>query len=242
VTRLATNPEALVLRARAGDQNAMSLLREIGEAARNGLSSKAKLYYKRAMAYVRANRPTRARGGMFGFGGEVVPSLAAYSPAPHAIVDERQAGVQARGQHAAPAARKPLPKGALDRIFDLESLPVVVLRACRFRDGLGAAAVVLASGPPITKAMVQEIGLSHFGSDDASAAFFYGVRHYAERDVHEAAEMLPDNHVRKPFIVGQCVGRAWRLQAVRRPGSRIGVYAPVAGWELGDPPVQGGAS
>jgi hypothetical protein len=109
----------------------------------------------------------------------------------------------------------------------------VVVRACQYKKGLAAAAVVLASGPSITKDVVQDIGNSSFGSEEATAAFLHGVRFCTDTDLREAGKSFPTD-LRRPFVIGQCVGRAWRLQAVRRPGSKISTYAPVAAWEMGE--------
>lgn len=206
----------------------MALLREIGIAARAGANRKAKAAYEFVMKFIEKNPapPIAAdKGGLFGFGGEAsdrVPS------APSALVQSPDRPRQG------PGAPKPnLPRGALSRIFDQDVFPVVVVKACQYRDGLAAAAVVLASGPSLTKDVVQDIGNSMFGSDETTAAFFHGVKFCTDADLREAGKNFPVG-LRRPLVVGQCVGRAWRLQAVRRPGSRIGMYAPVAGWEMGE--------
>lgn len=225
---LADHAASIVRRARVGDQNAMALIRQVGKAAREGTSSRAKKAYALMQKYINKNpteaRPAPATGGLFGFGGEI-PSLA---PAP-------RAGIAKEAAPVAPALpeRRVLPRGAFDRIFDPESLPIVVIRACRYEDGLRAAAVVLAAGPSFTKDSVQELGLSIFGSEPASEAFFHGVKNCTDSDLREAGKLF-DDYLKKPFIVGQCVGRAWRIQSVRRPGSRIGLYSPAAGWEMGE--------
>jgi hypothetical protein len=225
---LAYQAAALVRRARAGDQNAMALILEIGRAARAGANARAKAAYAMLKKYIDRNPAAPTEGGLFGFGGDV-PSVPA---APGGLLEVRSA----RGPvAAAPAVVKPpLPRGTFDRIFDPDAFPVVVIRACRYRDGLAAAAVVLASGPIFTPPTVQEIGLSTFGSEETSACFFHGVKCCTDADLREAASGFKEAYLRRPFVVGQCVGRAWRIQAVRRPGSRIGMYAPIAGWELGE--------
>jgi hypothetical protein len=227
---LATHSAALVRRARAGDQNAMALILQVGKAAREGANARAKAAYAMLKRFIdkhpigpgKAGLGNPGKGGLFGFGGDVpdVPS------APPAIVLSSPTVTM--------PPRPPLPRGSLDKIFDPDLFPLVVVRACRYQDGLAAAAVVLASGPALTPASIQEIGLSTFGSEETSASFFHGVKNCTDADLREVAQVFRDIYLRRPFVVGQCVGRAWRLQAVRRPGSRIGLYAPVAGWEFGE--------
>jgi len=225
---LAEHAASIVRRARVGDQNAMALMRQVGKAAREGSSAKAKKAYALMQKYINRN-PAEARGapgtgGLFGFGGDV----AGLPPAP-------PAGIIEVSQEApvSPAQKPSLPRGAFDRIFDPDVFPVVVLRACKYQSGLPAAAVVLASGPSLTKDSVREMGLSSFGSEPASEAFFHGVKNCTDADLQEAGKLF-DDYLKKPFLVGQCVGRAWRLQAIRRPNSRIGLYSTRAGWEMGE--------
>ena len=66
-----------------------------------------------------------------------------------------------------------------------------------------------------------------------AAVFFHGVRFPTEASWKEVAPHL-DPPMRRCLAVGQCVGRARRLQAVRMPRSRISGYSEVAGWELGE--------
>jgi hypothetical protein len=162
-------------------------------------------------------------GGLFGFGGEVGEGL---EQAPPALIDERPDPPRPR------PILPSLPRGSLSRIFDLEDMPIVVAKACRYRDGLGAAALVLAGGPEITREKVQEMALSLFGSDDASTAFLFGVKNPTDEDREEIAEEL-DVDLRAPLVAGQCVGRAIRIQQVRQ-GYPIGIYDLMAGWELGE--------
>jgi hypothetical protein len=226
---LAAQSGSLVRRARAGDQNAMALIREIGIAARDGVSKKAKAVHALIMKYIERNPAPKLegpdKGGLFGFGGEAATGL---PPAPQALVQVVGASSGARQ-----GPKPELPRGAFDKLFDDDLFPVIVVKACQYRNGLAAAAVVLAAGPSLTAKRVQEIGASTFGSDEATAVFFHGVKFCTDADLREAGKVF-DAYLRRPLVVGQCVGRAWRLQAVRRPGSRIASYAPVAAWEMGE--------
>jgi hypothetical protein len=96
-----------------------------------------------------------------------------------------------------------------------------------------AAAAVLASGPLLTNPVIQDLGTANFGSEEPAAVFFHGVRFPTEASWKEVAPHL-DPPMRRCLAVGQCVGRARRLQAVRMPRSRISGYSEVAGWELGE--------
>jgi hypothetical protein len=130
--------------------------------------------------------------------------------------------------------RKPvLPRGIFDRLFDPEWAALVIMQACQYRYGLEAAACVLASGPLLTNPAVRQMGASNFGSEESTAVFFHGVRFSSEDTWREVAPHL-DVPLRRCLAIGQCVGRARKIQAVRMPGSRIGEYSEVAGWELGE--------
>ena len=208
-------------RARAGDQNAMALIREIGLAARKG-AGRARVAFQAIVAYIKEDPAPAIGGGLFGFGGE---TPAGVPPAPQALLATRTKALTT-------PALPPVPRGALDQLFDLEEFPLVVARACKYRNGLGAASVVLASGPPISREQVEEMSLSLFASDDATRAFLYGVKHPSDEDRAEVAEQL-DADLRRPLVVGQCVGRAVRLQQVRA-GGPLGLLSPVIGWEMGE--------
>ena len=201
----------------------MALLREIGIAARKGVD-RARIAFKAILQYAESDPAKVATGGLFGFGGEAPAGIPI---APQALLDTR---------HERPAAAQralpPVPRGALDQLFDMEAFPVVVARVCKYRNGLGAAAVVLASGPQISQQQVEEMSASLFASDDASRAFIYGVKHHSDADRTEVAEEL-DADLRRPFIAGQCVGRAVRLQQVRR-GAPFSLLSPCIGWEMGE--------
>lgn len=214
---------SIVRRARAGDQNAMALIREIGIAARKG-ADRARVAFRAILQYAQSNPAPVATGGLFGFGGEAPAGIPV---APQALLDTRHERA-ALPQRSLPT----LPRGSLDQLFDDEAFPIVVARACKFRNGLGAAAVVLAAGPLITQQRVEEMSMSLFGSDNASAAFLYGVKHPSDQDRMEVAEEL-DADLRRPFIAGQCVGRAVRLQQIRR-GAPFSLLSPGIGWEMGE--------
>ncbi len=212
----------LVRRARAGDQNAMGMIKQIGGAARQKPSAaitpkdrdriaRARAAFAAIRRYIETHPATAAAAGLFG-------------------ADSRLAAAPKRD----PELAKPmLPKGIFDALFDPERFEIIVVRACKYRHGLPAAAVVLASGPPLVMETVNEIGLSTFGSDARTACFIHGVRFCGEQDWAKAAPSL-DGPQRRALVVGQCVGRARRLQMLRQPNSQIGRYAPSIGWELGE--------
>lgn len=220
---------ALVRRARAGDQNAMALIKKVGVMARSG-SAKAKEAYAAIQKFIKHNPIENSgeapnKGGPFGFGGS-----------PSGIIPPAPLGyVQIAGEESAsPQERQlpPLPKGALQHLFNPDYLVVTIVKAFRYRNGLDACAVVLASGPSLSADEVEEIGTSGFGSDATTQAFFMGVKFPLPGDLGRARDL--DRQLKRAFLVGQCIGRAWRIQAVRRKGSRIGVWCPMAGWEMGE--------
>lgn len=208
--------QALVRRARAGDQNAMALIQQIGVAARRGVSRKARAAYTAIKHYIDTHPVGKAkRFGIFAFGSEpaVIPELPAADPE---------------------LSKPPMPKGALDGLFDPERFEVCVVRACKYRHGLPAAALVLAAGPPLVAPIVRGIGESIFGDDEQrSEIFFHGVQFCGDDERKKLASSL-DAAGRRSLVTGQCVGRAARIQAVRQPGSLIGRYSAVAGWEFGE--------
>jgi hypothetical protein len=219
---LALQAATYVRRARAGDENAMAMLVRIGDEARKGSNQRAAQAFAAIKQYIDRNPPEPFR-----LGTEAV--VIADTP-------------QSQADLVAPVVRKkpdpelrkpPLPRGLFDKLFDPESFALVVVRACGYRHGLPAAAVVLASGPLLTKPVVQNIGLTNFGSDESSACFFHGVKFSGEKAWAEVAPHL-DPPLRRCLAIGQCVGRARKIQAVRMPQSNVSAYSEIAGWELGE--------
>ena len=205
---------ALVRRARAGDQNALATILKVGEAARSG-GQRALQAFSYIKSYIDSN-PAQE----FVLGAEA-PVVMDTPQAPLAKIPD-------------PELRKPvLPRGIFDRLFDPDYFALCIVRACGYRHGLPAAATVLASGPPLTGQAIQQIGLSQFGSDESTAVFYHGVKFCGESAWKEVAPHL-DPPLRRCLAIGQCVGRARKIQQVRQPGSRIGAYSETAGWELGE--------
>lgn len=204
---------SLVRRARAGDENAMAVIARIGQEARKG-GERAKVAFVAVQKYIEGN-PAQP----FQLGTEA------------AVVMETPKPAEVKRD---PELDKPkLPRGIFEGLFDPDSFALVVLRACQYRHGLSATAVVLASGPMLTNPVIHEMGLSNFGSQESSALFFHGVQNPDEKTWMQVAPYL-DGTARRCLAIGQCVGRARRIQAVRMPRSRIGAYSEVAGWELGE--------
>ena len=233
---------ALVNRARVGDQNAMALIKKVGVRARQGDSGKAKKAFGAIQKFLAANPVISSgdppnKGGQFGYGGTVSPTI---PPAPQALMDTGAAFSGERSRGSSRPEPPILPKGAFDKLFDPDRFQGIVIASCKYKNGLDAAAVVLAAGPTLSKEDVSALGMSGFGSEAATQAFFMGVKYPLERDMVRMKNL--DAVLKRAFVVGQCVGRAWRIQAVRRPGSRIGLWSPGAGWELGEPFMASGAS
>ena len=227
---------ALVNRARVGDQNAMALIKKVGVVARSSDGSgKAKKAFASIKKFIDANpivgnSSAPNKGGQFGYGGTVSPTI---PPAPQALMADSSFMGEGNRERQQKQELPALPKGAFDKLFDPDRFQGIVIASCKYKNGLDAAAVVLAAGPTLSKEDVTALGMSGFGSEAATQAFFMGVKYPLERDM---IRMKPlDGGLKRAFVVGQCVGRAWRIQAVRRPGSRIGLWSPGAGWELGEP-------
>jgi hypothetical protein len=214
---------SLVRRTRAGDQNAQATLYRIGEESRKGNNRRAEAMALAIKNFIDTNPPVD-----FTLGAE--PALLADAP---------QTTARVRAERALPtkdeleARKPPLPRGILDKLFEPDLFAIVITRACGYRYGLPAAAVVLAAGPPLTASAVHELGLSQFGSDEASKIFFHDVQFCGDDTWDEVAPHL-DALMKKSLAVGPCVGRARTIQAVRQTGSSICAYSRVAGWELGE--------
>lgn len=226
-TDIAMHAASLVRRARAGDENAMALITRVGEEARKGSNPRARASFAALKDFIDRN-PAQP----FVLGTEQVaimdpPNSKAIQksvPAPEEIAVKRESGE---------ARKPPVPRGLFDRLFDPEYFALVIIRACQYRDGMPAAAAILASGPPLTNAAIHQLGLSNFGSDESTACFFHGVKFSGEDSWSEVAPHL-DPTLRRCLAIGQCVGRARKIQAVRQPNSSISAYSQVAGWELGE--------
>lgn len=222
---IVAHTSSLVRRARAGDENAMALITRVGEEARKG-NARAKQASVAIAEFIDKN-PAKD----FTLGGEPVimdpPSekaIVAAVPTPEDIKVRRESGE---------AKKPPIPRGLFDRIFDPEYFALIIIRACQYRNGLPAAAAILASGPALTNPAVHQLGISNFGSEESTATFFHGVKFSSEDAWHEVAPHL-DPPLRRCLAIGQCVGRARKIQAVRQPNSSISAFSPVAGWELGE--------
>ncbi len=216
---------ALVRRSRAGDQNATATIYEIGQAARKGNNSRASAIFQAIQNYVASNPFQPFRLGA----GEVLvakPSVAGESDA-LALTPEKPT-------HRDIEARKPpVPRGLYDKIFNPEERALAIVRAAKYRNGIAGAAAVLASGPLLTRQVVEEMGMTEFGSEESTATFFHGVKFPDEATWADVAPHL-EPPLRRCFVIGQCVGRARKIQQVRQPGSQIGAFSQVAGWELGE--------
>jgi hypothetical protein len=221
MSALAQGVAEFVARSRAGDQNATATIRRVGEEARRG-NPRARTAYAAFQAYIHSHP---ASDFVLGTESPLVASQGGESVA---------VPVTAIVEHRDPEMRKPvLPRGAFDQLFNPQAFVLVVLNACRFRHGLDAASVVLAAGPPIKDSTVKNIAESNFGSAESRRAFVNGVRFSDDNAWREMSVGLEPS-LKRCLVIGQCVGRARRIQAVRMPRSRIGEYSEVAGWEFGE--------
>jgi len=207
----------LVRRTRAGDQIARATIYRIGEETRKGSNPRAREAFALVQRYIADHPATQ-----FVLGTE-----------PPIVMDPPK--VQARRRVDPEARKPPLPRGILDGLFDADQFGISILRAAQYRHGLRAAATVLAGGPLLGNDTVKQIGVSQFGDERGAPTqlFFYGVQFCGEDMWKETAPALDPNG-RRCLAIGQCVGAARKLQAVRMPRSRISAYSEVAGWELGE--------
>jgi hypothetical protein len=225
---------SLIRRTRAGDQNAQATIYRIGEEARSGSKNRRILAMAAAIKqYVDSNPADDYQLG-------AEPAIIASTPEPSkalAKVPKAKPAVVVQSPEAKAQAlemrKPPLPLGIFDQFFDPECFALVVVRACQYRHGLNAAAVILAAGPPLTGHAIRELGYSQFGSDESSSVYFHGVKYHTQGAWNEVAPHL-DASLRRCLAIGQCVGRARRIQAVRAPRSQISAYSLAAGWELGE--------
>lgn len=225
---------SLVRRARAGDQNAEATIYEIGRRARGGhpVATQAFAFVKRFIDTNPATEYTLGDEGPL-----VLPTAEMQAPS-RAMVRASATGVSATSQRPVirkdPEMRKsPLPPGALQGLRDQESFALCIVDACKYRHGLKAASVVLSNGPLLTNNRIARLGQVNFGHDESRQAFFQGVQFCGENDWMRLAPGMESN-LQRCMAIGQCVGRARRLQAVRMPRSRISMYNDAVGWELGE--------
>lgn len=224
-TALATQAASYVRRARAGDENAMAMLARIGDESRRG-NKRAAAAFVAMKDYIDRN-PAQP----FTLGAE--SAIIVDTPASLVRQSAEVLALPPPAKVDREKSKPTLPRGIFDKLFDPEDFALTVVRACGYRNGLPAAAVVLAGGPLLTKPVVQQIGASSFGSDESTATFFHGVKFSGEESWNEVAPHL-DPPLRRCLAIGQCVGRARRIQAVRMAKSPISAYSEVAGWELGE--------
>lgn len=218
--QLARAASELVNRANAGDQNARATIQRVALVARSGRSQRAMITAAFIDKYARAykgnfvlcpNKPSWKR----------VSTKKAKTP--RAVF----AGVMSEPDKG----KKPVPMGLLGNVREVDKMVPTIAKASKYRYGLNSAALVLANGPILTKETLVEIGNSCFGSDLASETYLLGVK-----DPNAWRELAPklDPTDRLPLAVGQCVGKALRIQAIRGEGCPMSTFDPVIGWELGE--------
>jgi len=159
----------------------------------------------------------RARAGLSRFGAAFEPIL--NTPAEW-------------GPH--PEDGKPeLPPGALDGLNAIKTFVPTVLKCRQFRDGSSACAIVMASGPRLDAAQIQKMARALGLSSTQSKCFEHAVQYPRDTDCAKLGANLGPAE-RNVIAVGQCVGRARLLQAVRS-ASQMGGVDRVIGWEMGEP-------
>jgi hypothetical protein len=213
---------ALVRRSRAGDQNAMAQIFLIGQNARKG-DKRAKYSAQAIQQYIQDNPPETT-------------NIVRIGDEPPVIMDSpdisRRAMMHGEDGSNEIASKPTLPRGALSGVCDPDHYADVIVKASEFQNGIDAAAVVLAAGRMLTRDAIDDIVESDLGEKEAKI-FLFGVMRCTPEDWEKTAPNLNDQG-KKYLTLGQCFGRARRLQAIRQPSTRISKFAPVAGWELGE--------
>lgn len=209
----------LVRRSRAGDQNATATLLRIGEEARKG-GARAVAAFQAAKAYIDQNPAENFQLGI---------------EEPVLIADTTSQGevpVLPKSKTNAEQRKPVVPRGLFDKLFSPDLTALCIVRACHYKNGMPAAAAVLASGPPLDNAAIRQFGAENFGSEDARSTFFHGVKH-PDVETWDAVAPQLEMPLRRCLAIGQCFGRARSIQAVRA-GAPVSTISPVAGWELGE--------
>lgn len=214
-----------VKRARAGDQVAMAALKKTRIEVESGkANARTKLAYQAAAKYIKSNPTSKIKSTAAQLGAPVEMSSEAILVDADAVSMLRKKGSDNRPF---------MPRGYLRNIDDPSKVAETVIGAQKYRDGMGACVVALAGGEPLTPESVARMGPVLFTTESQGAAFAHGAQFSGEADWNEAAPALPRD-LRPCLLVGQCVGRAMRLQALRQPDSSISDYDPIIGWELGE--------
>ena len=214
-----------VNRSRAGDQVATAALQEAKRSAlAPGATPQQKFIHQVAASYIKQNPQAKLSREAASLGAP--PEMSAEAT----LIEADPVGMlrKRRGDH-----RPMLPRGALEGVFNPDKMKATILASQAYRDGMGACVVAMAAGPSLSPKAIGEIGASHYTSDAETQAFFHGAQFCSDEAWQEAASELPRD-LRPALMVGQCLGRVCRLQAVRQPDSNISDFDPIIGWELGE--------
>lgn len=212
-----------VRRARAGDQVAMAALKKARIDVETGKATpRTRLAYQAAAKYIRTHPAEKYTAAARQLGAPVEMSSEA------TLLTDSDATAMLRRKRT-DDKKPPLPKGYLQILNDPSQLHAAVIGAAQYRDGVGAAVVALAAGEPISKHKVRQLGGIYPAAK--GAAFMHGAQFSGEDDWNAAAPKMPRD-LQACMLVGQCVGRAYKLQQLRREESDINDWDPVVGWEL----------
>lgn len=214
-----------VRRARAGDQVAMAALKKTRVDVESGRATpQERIAFQAAAKYIKANPTSKIKSTAAKLGAPVEMSA-------EAILVDADAVSMLRKKSG--DTRPFLPRGYLRGLDDPSKVADTVIGAARYRDGVGACVVTLAGSEPLTPETVATMGPVLFNTEAQGAAFAHGAQFSGEDDWNDTAPRLPRD-LRPCMLVGQCIGRAMKLQALRQPDSSISDYDPLIGWELGE--------
>lgn len=195
----------VVIRARAGDQNAMGLLVEVGKAAKGG-NSKAKLAQKYALDYIKTN-PVDDK---ITFSGTNITWL--------------QVRPYVRRMQSAFGAETPTDyvRGIIPTITHMGQYAVTTLAN-------GPSLLPRKGNNNCVRALMLA-----FSNPEDRKAFQYGLNNsqYGSEIAARAAKLNPQQLF--ALAIGCIVGQARRIQAVRLPNVPISVLSKDAAKELGD--------
>lgn len=223
--QVAAQAVSWVNRARAGDQVAMADLKKARILVESGKANRrTKIVFEAAAKYIKSNPASGVTAAAQKLGAPAEMSNEAILVDADAVSMLRKKGSDGRPF---------MPRGYLRNIDDPTKVADAIIGAQRYRDGMGACVVAMAGGETLTPESVAKMGPVLFALEAQGAAFVHGAQFSGEADWNETAPQLPRD-LRPCLLVGQCVGRAMRLQALRQPDSSISDYDPVIGWELGE--------
>lgn len=197
--------QALVERARLGDQVAMATILEVGNAARKG-GERAKAAYRMLKQYIDTH-PAHENT----FGEEIV------------LAQQNRALVHTLSS----AIEQSTPVQYVSAVMAL--VPSVGF------DSLDKASVTLANGPDISSSESEYLtAVNESFPEEERKAFQFGLKNSSNLSKILAVAQKANDKENKALQIGYSMGVARRIQAVRHDNAPISVLSGMAAWELGE--------